>query len=219
MSSITYIVSTNWFDWTEDGFDECLVPANYKGSGFIKDDDLFTALVGPMARGVTVTCLMDCCHSGTVLDLPYQFKANGVELPENITLRGAALSNRACVATQMDEQSRYIIMLKRLSIDGLSEKDTFQLDEKSAASSAAFEASPENLNKAVNLCNVHEREIRRPEETNNTMSLPACPKRTADEETCVSDVTSTATSTLCGSLFMFITVLLLGLLQWQTYHY
>jgi hypothetical protein len=60
-----------------DGFDECLVPVNYKQVGLIKDDDLYTTLVGPMARGVTVTCLMDCCHSGTVLDLPYHYKANG----------------------------------------------------------------------------------------------------------------------------------------------
>jgi len=60
----------------EDGFDECLVPVNFKSAGLIVDDDLYTALVGPMARGVTVTCLMDCCHSGTVLDLPYHYKAD-----------------------------------------------------------------------------------------------------------------------------------------------
>lgn len=60
-----------------DGYDECLVPVNFKQAGFIRDDDLYTALVGPMARGVTITSLMDCCHSGTVLDLPYQYVANG----------------------------------------------------------------------------------------------------------------------------------------------
>jgi hypothetical protein len=33
-------------------------------------------LVKPMRAGVTCTVLMDCCHSGTVLDLPYKFGAN-----------------------------------------------------------------------------------------------------------------------------------------------
>lgn len=32
--------------------------------------------VKPMKAGVTCTVLMDCCHSGTVLDLPYRFSAD-----------------------------------------------------------------------------------------------------------------------------------------------
>ena len=61
----------------EDGYDETLVPVDYASAGQIRDDDLFQALVGAMPSGVVVTCVMDCCHSGTVLDLPYQFVANG----------------------------------------------------------------------------------------------------------------------------------------------
>lgn len=61
----------------DDGYDETLCPVDYEDSGQITDDDLFKLLVHPMATGVTATCLMDCCHSGTVLDLPYRFVADG----------------------------------------------------------------------------------------------------------------------------------------------
>lgn len=60
-----------------DGFDETLVPLDYASTGQIRDDDIYSTLVGPMKSGVTLTCIMDCCHSGTVLDLPFMFKADG----------------------------------------------------------------------------------------------------------------------------------------------
>lgn len=63
------------------------MPVDYASTGQIRDDDLFKTLVGPMRSGVTVTCIMDCCHSGTVLDLPYVFIADGehegMEVPQD----------------------------------------------------------------------------------------------------------------------------------------
>mmetsp|Transcript_22610 Transcript_22610/g.28897 ORF Transcript_22610/g.28897 Transcript_22610/m.28897 type:complete len:330 (-) Transcript_22610:281-1270(-) len=61
----------------DDGYDETLIPVDFEHAGQIRDDVLFKEFVHPMAEGVTVTCLMDCCHSGTVLDLPYRFVADG----------------------------------------------------------------------------------------------------------------------------------------------
>lgn len=61
----------------DDGYDETLIPVDFQQTGQITDDELFRTLVHPMAEGVTATCLMDCCHSGTVLDLPYRFTADG----------------------------------------------------------------------------------------------------------------------------------------------
>jgi hypothetical protein len=37
-------------------------------------------LVKPMKKGVNVTVLMDCCHSGTVLDLPYRFSSDDSQM-------------------------------------------------------------------------------------------------------------------------------------------
>jgi len=61
----------------DDGYDEVLVPRDYQKSGMIRDDDLYDLLVKGLPQGVHVVSLMDCCHSGTILDLPFMFQPNG----------------------------------------------------------------------------------------------------------------------------------------------
>jgi hypothetical protein len=56
----------------EDGNDETLIPVDFEKAGQIRDRDVLKALIHPMPAGVTMTCLIDCCHGGTVLDLPYR---------------------------------------------------------------------------------------------------------------------------------------------------
>eukprot|EP01006_Ploeotia_vitrea_P065932 TRINITY_DN94050_c0_g1_i1.p1 TRINITY_DN94050_c0_g1~~TRINITY_DN94050_c0_g1_i1.p1 ORF type:complete len:595 (-),score=115.44 TRINITY_DN94050_c0_g1_i1:90-1874(-) len=58
----------------KDGLDEVLVACD---GGAVKDDDLFANLVAPLPAGVRLTCVIDCCHSGTILDLPYSFGVRG----------------------------------------------------------------------------------------------------------------------------------------------
>jgi len=60
----------------KDGRDETLVPLDFKSAGQISDDLVFKELVLPVSEGVTLCCVMDCCHSGTVLDLPFEIKAS-----------------------------------------------------------------------------------------------------------------------------------------------
>jgi len=60
-----------------DGNDEVLVPVDYTEAGMILDDDLLKFLAAKFKRDVFVTSMMDCCNSGTVMDLPYNFKADG----------------------------------------------------------------------------------------------------------------------------------------------
>jgi len=81
-------------DWGEedDGYDEALVPLDYQDNGMIRDDDLYKILIEDLPEGVHLVSLMDCCHSGTILDLPYIFKGDGqqekMELDEGIDLEG-----------------------------------------------------------------------------------------------------------------------------------
>lgn len=61
-----------------DGRDESICPLDYATAGCIVDDDLEKLVVDPIAKNpnVSLTCLFDCCHSGTALDLRYDFNVS-----------------------------------------------------------------------------------------------------------------------------------------------
>ncbi len=87
----------------DDGYDEVLVPLDFQKEGMIRDDDLYDIFVKGLPQGVHVVSLvsflwhgisvvcqetvesykssflyqMDCCHSGTILDLPFVFQDDG----------------------------------------------------------------------------------------------------------------------------------------------
>eukprot|EP00667_Euglena_gracilis_P018623 EG_transcript_19790 len=54
-----------------DGYDETILPVDFKSAGQIVDDEIFDLLVRPLPSGVRMTAVMDCCHSGTGMDLPF----------------------------------------------------------------------------------------------------------------------------------------------------
>src|SRR5271156_4659564 len=57
----------------EDGLDETIYPVDFKRAGMIVDDELHDILVKPLPAGCRLTAIFDCCHSGSVLDLPYEY--------------------------------------------------------------------------------------------------------------------------------------------------
>ena len=58
----------------EDGMNETILPVDFKTAGMITDDEIGSILVRTLPDGVRLTALMDSCHSGTGLDLPYSWE-------------------------------------------------------------------------------------------------------------------------------------------------
>lgn len=70
----------------KDGRDEVLCPIDHESNGMIVDDDIRILLADKVNEKSRLVCTMDCCHSGTSIDL--QFNAtvnqrNNVELEVN----------------------------------------------------------------------------------------------------------------------------------------
>jgi len=56
-----------------DGHDETLVPLDYQSKGMITDDWLRENLIYKLPSGVRLFCVLDCCHSATLMDLRYKY--------------------------------------------------------------------------------------------------------------------------------------------------
>ncbi|GES94526.1 peptidase C14 [Rhizophagus clarus] len=90
----------------EDGFDETIMPVDFMTNGQIIDDELHALMVAPLPKGVRLTVIFDCCHSGTVLDLPYIYSTRGVLKETNIlALGGKSLLNAGFSYIKGDKNS------------------------------------------------------------------------------------------------------------------
>ncbi|GAV71511.1 Peptidase_C14 domain-containing protein/zf-LSD1 domain-containing protein [Cephalotus follicularis] len=59
-----------------DGFDETLCPLDFETQGMIVDDEINATIVRPLPLGAKLHAIIDACHSGTVLDLPFLCRMN-----------------------------------------------------------------------------------------------------------------------------------------------
>lgn len=92
-------------------YDQVICPSDYQTAGCIVDNDIFAILAKDLPKGVRLTVLFDCCHSGSMLDLPYGFTcSNDVssslsnyhmkQLRQNNYCAGDVLMISGCMDTQ-----------------------------------------------------------------------------------------------------------------------
>lgn len=60
-----------------DGLDEVIIPCDYfSNNSVIIDDEIKAIVQSNLKEGVKLVVLMDCCHSGSIFDLKYNYDAN-----------------------------------------------------------------------------------------------------------------------------------------------
>merc|ERR1712190_525006 len=62
--------------YEEDGMNETILPVDFEHSGMLSDDEIGELVVRHLPEGVRLTVLLDCCHSGTGLNLPFMWLGN-----------------------------------------------------------------------------------------------------------------------------------------------
>eukprot|EP00980_Cylindrotheca_fusiformis_P025431 scaffold13706_cov98-Cylindrotheca_fusiformis.AAC.1 len=85
-----------------DGMDEAILPCDFETAGPIIDDDIYRQFVLPMREGVHVVSLMDSCHSGTGMDLPYE-----ITVGETSFRRSTKLNLENLDIQDLDDESSY----------------------------------------------------------------------------------------------------------------
>lgn len=58
-----------------DSLDEVIVPLDYMTKGVISDDWLFINMAQVVPPNVTLYAFFDCCHSGTIIDLRFNYRS------------------------------------------------------------------------------------------------------------------------------------------------
>lgn len=85
-----------------DRKDECLLPEDYKENGVIRDDTLHS-FFSDISVNTTTKVLIDACHSGSMLDLPYRY--NNEFLPEFENRRSVMSNPVYMISGCMDNQT------------------------------------------------------------------------------------------------------------------
>jgi metacaspase-1 len=109
-----------------DGYDECILTSDYYK---IIDDELFSLLVTQINLNSKLFCLMDCCHSGTILDLEINYSPYPDSMLKTITNKNKSKNNVITLSGCTDKEKTKEIEFKTNEWYGMLTKtflDTFQ---------------------------------------------------------------------------------------------
>jgi hypothetical protein len=67
----------------EDNQDELLCPLDYETNGFISDDDIKKTIINMLPQNAKLFILIDACHTGTCIDLRYNYLMDGKTISSN----------------------------------------------------------------------------------------------------------------------------------------
>jgi hypothetical protein len=125
-----------------DGRDNVLVPLDYTTKGIISDDWLFLNLASRLPVGVTLWSFTDCCHSGTMLDLQYNFKCNSVYTPgtvkSNIKYNSAEWTNQFGMSSERSKLTSADVFLFSGCLDPQTSADATIRNQAQGAFTACF---------------------------------------------------------------------------------
>lgn len=125
-----------------DGRDNVLVPLDYTTKGVISDDWLFLNLASRLPAGVTLWSFADCCHSGTMLDLQYNFKCNSVytrgTVKTGIKYNSAEWSNQFGMESERSKLTSADVFLFSGCLDPQTSADATIRNQAQGAFTACF---------------------------------------------------------------------------------
>ena len=98
-----------------DHHDECVVPCDFLSAGHITDDYLLKNVLRHIDADTKCTLITDCCNSGTLFDLKFQYVGNGNMKPLNkqsIAVKADIITLSGCKDPQTSA-SAYNLQRKR----------------------------------------------------------------------------------------------------------
>jgi hypothetical protein len=141
-----YIIDKNMDE--VDGFDEAIVPLDYRKSGIITDDSINDILS-------TFKCktfiLFDTCYSGTMCDLPYTWDIdNGYKC---ITNKKNIMNNKNIIklASSLDREESFTIMSDRLMYVGAFTNAFYLSMKTNKNTNLDFMSLVEHINKRITI--------------------------------------------------------------------